>query len=59
MSTFNYADALEFDNQLTGEERTVRDQAKSYCAKKLYPRLIQAFRNESNPFLWILGVSDL
>jgi glutaryl-CoA dehydrogenase len=44
---FNYLDALVFDDQLTEEERTLRDQARAYCTTKLMPRVVQAFRDES------------
>lgn len=47
-STFNYLDPLDIDGQLTNEERTLRDQARAFCEKKLLPRVVQAFRDESD-----------
>lgn len=43
---FNYLDALDFDGQLTEEERTLRDQARTFCTERLMPRVTQAFRDE-------------
>ncbi|KAH7722788.1 hypothetical protein AAVH_09740 [Aphelenchoides avenae] len=34
------------DDQLTEEERSLKDQARMYCQDKLMPRIIQAYRNE-------------
>ncbi len=45
--TFNWSDPLLLDQQLTEEERMVRDSAAAYCTDKLLPRLRDAFRNES------------
>lgn len=43
---FNWADPLLLDQQLTDEERAVRDAAHAYCQDKLLPRVTEAFRNE-------------
>ncbi len=43
---FNWADPLLLDQQLTEEERAVRDAAHAYCQDKLLPRVTEAFRNE-------------
>ena len=43
---FHWADPLLLDQQLTDEERMVRDAAQSYCQDKLMPRVLQSFRNE-------------
>jgi len=45
-ATFNWADPLLLDAQLTAEERAVRDAAHAYCQDKLAPRITEAFRNE-------------
>ncbi len=45
-ASFNWADPLLLDDQLTGEERAVRDAAQAYAQDKLLPRVQQAFRNE-------------
>ena len=46
-SNFDYLDALCLNDQLTEEERTLRDQARIYCTERLMPRVTQAFREES------------
>ena len=43
---FKWDDALLLDDQLTDEERMVRDQAFSYCQEKLQPRVLMANREE-------------
>ncbi|HBD39965.1 MAG TPA: acyl-CoA dehydrogenase, partial [Cupriavidus sp.] len=35
---FNWADPLLLDQQLTADERMVRDAAAAYCQDKLMPR---------------------
>jgi glutaryl-CoA dehydrogenase len=44
---FNWEDPFLLDDQLTEEERMVRDMAHQYCQTKLLPRVRDAFRNES------------
>lgn len=46
MSAFDWADPLGFDNQLSEEERMVRDAARSYAQDKLMPRILEANRHE-------------
>ena len=43
---FNWEDPLLLEQQLTEEERMVRDAAAAYCQQKLMPRVLDAFRNE-------------
>jgi len=45
-ATFKWDDALLLDDQLSDEERMVRDQAHAYCQEKLMPRVLLANRNE-------------
>ena len=45
-ATFNWADPLLLEQQITGDERAVRDAAHAYCQEKLAPRVLEAFRNE-------------
>ncbi|SDR68979.1 glutaryl-CoA dehydrogenase [Halopseudomonas xinjiangensis] len=45
-ASFNWTDPLLLDQQLTEEERMVRDSAASYCQEKLMPRVLNSFRNE-------------
>ena len=43
---FNWSDPLLLDQQLTEEERMVRDTARQYCQEKLAPRVLEMFRHE-------------
>jgi glutaryl-CoA dehydrogenase len=43
---FDWADPLLLEQQLTQEERMVRDTARSYAQDKLAPRILEAFRHE-------------
>jgi glutaryl-CoA dehydrogenase len=43
---FNWSDPLLLDQQLTDDERMVRDSARAYCQDKLAPRVLEAFRHE-------------
>lgn len=43
---FNWIDPLLLDQQLTEEERMVRDSAEHYAQAKLAPRVLEAFRHE-------------
>jgi len=43
---FAWDDPLLLDDQLSEDERMVRDAARAYCQDKLLPRVREAFRNE-------------
>ncbi|WP_066731679.1 acyl-CoA dehydrogenase [Cupriavidus sp. D384] len=43
---FHWADPLLLDQQLTDDERMIRDASAAYCQDKLMPRVLQSFRNE-------------
>jgi glutaryl-CoA dehydrogenase len=43
---FVWDDPLLLEQQLTEDERMVRDAARVYCQEKLAPRVLEAFRNE-------------
>ncbi len=45
-AAFNWQDPFLLDQQLTQEERMVRDAAAAYCQDQLAPRVIHAFRHE-------------
>ena len=45
--TFKWDDPFLFNDQLTDEERMIRDTARKYCQEKLMPRILEANRNES------------
>ncbi|XOZ34834.1 acyl-CoA dehydrogenase [Halomonadaceae bacterium KBTZ08] len=46
MSRFNWDDPLLLEQQLTDEERQIRDVAHDYCQERLQPRVLSAFREE-------------
>ena len=46
-ASFNWADPLLLDTQLTEEERMVRDAAAEYAQGRLMPRIHDAFRSET------------
>jgi len=43
---FNWSDPLDLEQQLDETERRVRDKVRAYCAEKLAPRVLFAFRDE-------------
>ena len=43
---FVWEDPLLLDQQLSDDERMVRDAARKYCQGKLAPRILEAFRLE-------------
>jgi glutaryl-CoA dehydrogenase len=44
---FAWDDPLLLDDQLTEEERMIRDAARDYCQEKLLPRVTEGFRHET------------
>ena len=47
MGPFSWDDALLLDDQLTEDERAIRDAARAYCQDKLFPRVLLANRHET------------
>ena len=45
-AAFQWDDPLLLDQQLTDDERAVRDAARDYCQGRLAPRVLEAFRHE-------------
>ena len=45
-ASFNWKDPLLLDQQLSDEERMIRDSAEQFAEDKLAPRVLDAFRNE-------------
>lgn len=43
---FQWDDALQLEDQLTEDERMIRDAARDYCQEKLFPRVLDANRHE-------------
>ena len=46
--SFNWADPLLLDTQLTEDERMIRDAAAEYAQGRLMPRIHDAYRNETS-----------
>ena len=45
-TVFDWQDPMFFDQQLSDEERLIRDAAHEYCQDKLMPRIKEANRHE-------------
>ncbi len=46
LGPFQWDDALLLDQQLSEDERAIRDAAHEYCQGKLFPRILEANRHE-------------
>ena len=46
MSRFDWADPFQLDEQLTDDERMIRDAAHAYAQERLQPRVIRAYAEE-------------
>ena len=42
----NWEDIFKFEDQLTEEERMIRDNVRDYCQQSLMPRILESNRNE-------------
>jgi glutaryl-CoA dehydrogenase len=47
LAPFRWDDALLLEDQLSEDERAIRDAAYAYCQEHLFPRILQAHRNET------------
>ena len=47
LARFDWTDPFRLDEQLTEEERMLRDAARAYAQDRLQPRIIAAYRDES------------
>ncbi|MEO6021924.1 MAG: acyl-CoA dehydrogenase [Burkholderiales bacterium] len=45
-NAFNWADPLLLEEELTADERQIRDTARAYAQEKLMPRILEANRHE-------------
>src|ERR1700753_480791 len=45
-AAFQWDDPLDLEGELTEEERMVRDTARDYAQEKLFPRVLDAYREE-------------
>lgn len=43
---FDWIDPFDLEDQLTDDERMIRDMARAYCQDKLMPRVLEANRHE-------------
>ncbi len=46
MAAFDWADPFRLDDQLSDDERMIRDSAHAFAQEQLQPRVIEAYRNE-------------
>jgi glutaryl-CoA dehydrogenase len=60
-AAFHWDDPLLLDQQLTDDERMVRDAANAYCQERLAPRVLDGFRNgETDPAIFrVMGALGL
>jgi glutaryl-CoA dehydrogenase len=47
MASFAWEDALLLEDQLTEDERMIRESAHQFCQEKLFPRVLMANRHET------------
>jgi len=47
-AVFDWADPFLLEDQLSDDERMIRDSAAAYAADKLQPRVIEAYENETS-----------
>ncbi|PUB18997.1 acyl-CoA dehydrogenase [Yoonia sediminilitoris] len=48
LGPFDWADALRLNDQLTEDERMLRDAAQTFAQQQLQPRVLEAYRNETS-----------
>ncbi|CUH62842.1 Acyl-CoA dehydrogenase [Thalassovita gelatinovora] len=46
LNAFDWADPFKLNDQLSEDERMIRDSAHAYCQEKLQPRILKAFAEE-------------
>ncbi|MGS0740369.1 acyl-CoA dehydrogenase [Glaciimonas sp. GG7] len=56
---FNWSDPLLLDQQLSADERMVREAVRAYAQGKLAPRVLQAFRHEHTDPAIFLEMGEL
>ena len=53
LASFDWADPFLLEDQLTEEERMIRDAANAYAQEKLQPRVTEAFaREQTDPAIF-------
>src|SRR5258708_27519326 len=58
-STFDWADPLHLEQELSEEERMVRDSARRFCEERLAPRVREDFRHERSDRGIIAGMGEM
>ena len=58
-SQFDWADPLQLDPLLTGDERMVRESARRFCDEQLSPRVRDDFRHERFDRAMMRGMGEL
>jgi glutaryl-CoA dehydrogenase len=58
-ASFQWDDAFGLDQQLSSDERAVRDAASAYCQERLMPRVLEAFRHEKTDASIFREMGDL
>jgi glutaryl-CoA dehydrogenase len=58
-ATFSWDDPFLLDEQLSGEERAIRDTARAYAQEKLLPRVIEAYAEEKTDRAIFKEMGDL
>ena len=48
LGQFDWSDPFRMEDQLTSEERMLRDAARAYAQDKLQPRVLAAYREETS-----------
>jgi glutaryl-CoA dehydrogenase len=56
---FQWNDPMRLDDQLTEEERMIKDAAHDYCQGQLLPRVTEAFRHEKTDVAIFKEMGDL
>jgi glutaryl-CoA dehydrogenase len=56
---FQWNDPMRLDDQLTEEERMIKDAAHDYCQGQLLPRVTEAFRHEKTDIAIFKEMGDL
>ena len=46
LAAFDWSDPFRLENQLTEDERMIRDSARAFAQSELQPRVIDAYRTE-------------
>ena len=53
---FDWADPFNIDDQLSDDERMIRDVARDYAQDKLMPRIVDAYMKEETDPLSLIHI---